>query len=61
MDERGKVRLNLQHELSTVVVNATWDIARLNLMISSKIVSPITSKPASRGRIKTSHSEAWIS
>jgi hypothetical protein len=24
-------------------------------------LSPVTSKPASRGRIKTSHSEAWIS
>jgi hypothetical protein len=26
-----------------------------------KVLSPVTSKPASRGRIKTSHSEAWIS
>jgi sugar lactone lactonase YvrE len=27
----------------------------------SMALSPVTSKPASRGRIKTSHSEAWIS
>ena len=26
-----------------------------------QLMSPVTSKPASRGRIKTSHSEAWIS
>jgi hypothetical protein len=31
------------------------------ILRQGRTMSPVTSKPASRGRIKTSHSEAWIS